>query len=237
MHFRGLFIAAIAVGLLARSADAQSIRGIVAGPDSAGVADAEVSLIREGALVAISRTSSSGLFKFDNLGPGSYQLSARRLGYRPTVVSVRLDGKGNLDAVRISVTALPTELTQIVTEYSESRLRDFYQRRSKGGFARFIDGAEIVKRNPVHLSDMFRKIPGASIRASRGFGNIVRIRGCQPTLWIDGKRMRNVEIDEVTDPTAVAGIEVYNSPAGVPVEFTDPITSMCGVILVWTRSQ
>lgn len=232
-----MWIAAGVVALLGRVAQAQSVRGVVQGDDSAAVSDAEVSLSRDGVVVAMAHSSAAGQFSFDNVDSGSYHLSARRLGYRPATITVRVARGATLDGVKIVIPILPTELTQIVSDRSESRLRDYYQRRSKGGLARFIDRAEIVKRNPVHLSDMFRKIPGASVRAARGFGNIVRIRGCQPTIWIDGKRMRYVELDEVTDPDAVAGLEIYNSPAGVPIEFTDPMSSSCGVILVWTRSR
>ena len=234
---RSLSIAAAVAACLGQAAYAQSVRGIVVSDDSASVADAEVSLTRDGVVVAMSRSSSSGRFSFDGVDSGSYHLSARRLGYRPATITIRVNRGATPDLVRIMLVRLPAELTQIVQDRSETRLRDYYQRRAKGGLARFIDRAEIVKRNPAHLSDMFRRIPGASVRAARGFGNIVRIRGCQPTVWIDGKRMRYVELDEVTDPDAVAGLEVYNSPAGVPIEFTDPVSSSCGVILVWTRSR
>ena len=237
MSLRSLSIAAAFAACLAQGVYAQSVRGIVTSDDSAAVADAEVSLTRDGVVVAMSRSSASGRFAFDGIDSGSYHLSARRLGYRPATITIRVNRGTPPDSVRIVMAVLPTELTQIVYDRSETRLRDYYQRRAKGGLARFIDRAEIVKRNPVHLSDMFRRIPGASVRAARGFGNIVRIRGCQPTVWMDGKRMRYVELDEVTDPDAVAGVEVYSSPAGVPIEFTDPISNGCGVILVWTRSK
>lgn len=221
------------------TAGAQSITGYVADSSNARIPEVEVTLMRNGSPLRMARTSSNGQFVFENLEAASFQLSARRLGYHPGTLTARLDSGSNISGLRIVLTPLAVELHQVVAAETEQRLREFNNRKAHGGLARFIDRAEIVKRDPLFLSDMIRRIPGASVRASptRGFGNIVRIRGCQPTVWIDGKRLRNVEIDEITDPDAVAGLEVYNSSAGVPIEYTDPISNMCGAILIWTRSQ
>jgi len=44
------------------------------------------------------------------------------------------------------------------------------------------------------------------------------------------------DIDQYIDPGQVMGIEVYNSPAGVPGEYqTFDGAPACGVILIWSR--
>lgn len=223
--------------LLGGAQSLQSVSGQLTDSANVIIADAEILLLQGGSVIAATRSSETGQFSFENLEHLSFQLSARRLGYRPLVTSFTLEQGKKPEVLRLVMTPVVTELHQLIVADHEERLRDFYQRKSRGGMARFIDRSEIVRRDPLFISEMLRRVPGASVRAARGFGNVVRIRGCQPSLWIDGKRMRNVEIDDIADPDAVAGLEIYTSSASVPIEFTDPVSNMCGVILIWTRSQ
>jgi hypothetical protein len=74
----------------------------------------------------------------------------------------------------------------------------------------------------------------------------VRLRGCGvrgqsaekvgPMVWLDGVRLVGAEIDEVTQATDIAAIEVYNSFAGVPAQYLDR-SAVCGTILVWTKTR
>ena len=61
--------------------------------------------------------------------------------------------------------------------------------------------------------------------------------GCRPAVYVVGLRyplLRGETIDNVVDPTALEGIEVYAHAAEVPVEFQGP-WSNCGAIVLWTR--
>jgi hypothetical protein len=75
-------------------------------------------------------------------------------------------------------------------------------------------------------------IPGAYVKSSGRFGNLVRLRGCRPKLWLDGAPV-DAELDEVTTPGEIAGIEIYPSAPSVPSEYMDQ--RGCGVIVIWTR--
>jgi hypothetical protein len=67
-------------------------------------------------------------------------------------------------------------------------------------------------------------------------GNLVRFRNCRPTIWLDGIRLQDAELDEVSSMDDVAAIEIYKSLAGLPQQFIDR-TNPCGGILLWTRNH
>ena len=74
------------------------------------------------------------------------------------------------------------------------------------------------------------------------------IRGCLPTLYIDGILMRRgLEFDRNPSPGVmpeylsdfvaageIAGLEVFRSPAEAPSQYTGRGND-CAVILIWTR--
>jgi hypothetical protein len=103
----------------------------------------------------------------------------------------------------------------------------------------------LAKLRPQHASEALRTVSGVMLRPAK-FGNLVRLRGCGvrgqsferggPLVWLDGVRLPGAEIDEVTQGPDIAGIEVYNSFAGVPAQFFDR-TAVCGTILVWTKHR
>jgi hypothetical protein len=132
---------------------------------------------------------------------------------------------------------MPAELDKVIVlarvAASGGRLKEFYERKRRGGWGRFIEREEIERRHPLWMSDMLRMVPGVRVSPGRGAGNVVRMRGgCSPTLWLDGMPLRGTQIDEVVFPADVAGVEVYHS-TGMPVQFMSH--GGCGAIVVWTR--
>ena len=71
-------------------------------------------------------------------------------------------------------------------------------------------------------------MPGVLVQPSRRVGNVVRVRNCRPTVWIDGVRVPDAELDEVTSLEDVAAVEIYKSLAGLPQQFIDRQQSMWG---------
>ena len=77
---------------------------------------------------------------------------------------------------------------------------------------------------------------GVSVLPSNRIGNLVRLRGCKPNIWMNGLRVKGAELDEVATVSDVAAMEIYNSMVGLPVQYTDR-TNPCGAILLWSRDQ
>jgi hypothetical protein len=90
---------------------------------------------------------------------------------------------------------------------------------------------------------MMRMIPGARLTPIRGTGySALRFsraqmgnRDCPPQYWVDGVKAWNLNIDDIV-PQDVEGIEVYSGASTVPPQFnTKEGTTICGVVLIWTR--
>src|SRR2546421_633123 len=86
-----------------------------------------------------------------------------------------------------------SRVENVVVLGQNSRLREFYQRRTSHGAGTFLTQDDIRKLNPQFTSDVFKRVPGASIRSAR-FGNAIRLRGCRPKVWMDGIPMRDIEL-------------------------------------------
>jgi hypothetical protein len=120
-------------------------------------------------------------------------------------------------------------------------LSDFYDRKSRG-FGYFITRDEIEKRNPMNLSDMMRMVPGAKLipmtgtnQATLRFSRAQIGRDCPPQYWVDGVKAYDLNIDDLI-PSDVEGIEIYPGASTIPPQFnTREGTTICGVVLIWTR--
>jgi len=225
------------------SASAQSV-GAISGTvkDSAGmpIPGVEVVLLQiKGAVYS----DSLGVFHFANIPAGKRELHFRRLGFAPKSVDTEI-GEGKTVAVAIVLEASATAIEGMTVEEITRRrqlLSDFYDRSSRG-FGHFVTRDQIEKRNPMNLSDMMRMIPGARLTPIRGGGQATlrfsRAQGprdCPPQYWVDGVKTWNLNIDDIV-PQDVEGIEVYSGASTVPPQFnTKEGTTICGVILIWTR--
>jgi hypothetical protein len=186
-----------------------------------------------------AQTDSLGRFQLGSLGAGSVTLEARRLGYASRTVQVAIGTAAESTTVAIVLAEMPAELQDVlVTAPLQGKLQGFYQRRhQKGTFARFLDENEVRKMSPRNPSDLFRTVPGVALASTQTGGNAIRIRGCQPMVWVDGQRVAGAELDDVITPSDIAAIEFYASSAGIPPQYLERGNRLCGLILVWTKSE
>lgn len=198
----------------------------------------EVILIRDSAVVYTVLSGDDGRFNFGRVVGGPITLHFRRLGYAARTIDVVV-GPGGHPAIReIVLVEVPSQLAEIEisTEPAVDRYHGFYVRKQqRAAFGRFLEYADIRRMGPSNPSELFRTVPGVSIRASGLGGNTIRIRGCQPMVILDGQRVPGAELDEVTQPADIGAIEFYPSNAGVPAQYLERGNRLCGLILVWTR--
>lgn len=209
----------------------------------------------DGVEVRLARTSHSAItgrsggFVLNNIPLGQYRMEVEHLAYGVVADSL-LVGEQTVD-VRIEVApqAIQIEGFTVVARPSNLENSGFYDREANG-IGRFISRHDILRRDPVRLTEMFQGLPGVRLvpsRTSTEYDVLLRNR-CEPTYIVDGQHYPR-EIFRVDDihPSLVHGVEVYSSAAQIPAEYKQPQFERfgggsspqvpCGVILIWTGAR
>jgi hypothetical protein len=213
------------------------LAGVVTDISNVPIPEVEVSVIKPAGIGKPVLTSREGWFSILGVPAGPVSIQVRRIGYEARVVDVQMTEEKRT-SVEIVLKPVPAELEEMLIKADEREaLREFYEhRKQRSSYGRFFDQNDVKKRGPAYPSDLFRSIPGVSLQIT-GPGNAVRIRGCQPMLWVDGQRIPNAEVDDVISPHDIAGLEFYSSMAGTPAQYLDRSTRACGTIIVWTKNR
>jgi len=198
-------------------------------------------------------TDREGRFTVPEIDVGLHVLQVSSLGYATISDTVEARaGRVNHVAVRLPEEALAIEGVMVEVEARTQLLQraGYYQRRREGlGF--HIDADAIEALLPLPVTQIFDRVPGVQVGTlvgQHGHREAVVIRGCLPTLYIDGLLVRRaLEFDRNPSPglmpdylsdfvtaTQIAGIEVFRSPAEAPSQYTG-MGNACAVILIWTR--
>jgi hypothetical protein len=214
-----------------------TLSGIVRDDSKTPISNAELKLARKGEVARLARTGPDGRFDFGGVQPGDVELTARRMGYKAATLNIKVSGATAPGAVEFALVTVPMDVPAVVVEGQNDRLREFYERRSSNNFGKYFDGNEIVRRDPHLLSDLLRTIPGAVIGSASRVQNRVLLRGCKPSIWENGMKVFGAEVDDVANPSDVAGMEIYLSWAGLPPQYQDRENPGCGAIILWTRDH
>jgi hypothetical protein len=214
------------------------LTGVVTDPAREPVQGADVVVIASQGRTMSATTDARGRFNLGDFTEGTVTLRIRRLGYERRAMDVQIGAGGRDTSIEVVLTIIPAELENVLVSGAPGRLNEFFQRREqRAAFGRFLDREQIRKKGPTNASDLFRNIPGISIKTNPSGGNAIRIRNCQPMVWVDAQRSPGAELDEVISPGDIAAIEFYPSSAGVPAQYLERNNRLCGLILVWTKTQ
>lgn len=249
------------IGLLVlafvRPLSAQSIQGQVL-DRSAGNAPVRAGTIRlldvHGEVTRVS-LDVNGRFNVTAPEPGRYWLRFESPGYRMVLSSgIDLAPRATVSYSIQTQAVAPAELDTVVVEGRgvPVRVAPFYERRARPtGGGEFFTRQEFERWNPAEVTDVIRRSRGFTVVPNPGYSvggdfrrNVVinnRIgmylgSSCPPLVYIDGMYMgSSAQFDlEFVDVNAVEGVEIYNSIASLPLEFSRQ-GSDCGVISIWTR--
>src|SRR5438067_9622752 len=140
--------------LIASSVAAQSttrstsrVEGVVTDIGHVPIPDALVRIVAGTDTSEVIRTTTDGLFLFNDVTDGVATISVKRLGYAPRLVPVNV-GINSSQHLQIALDAVPRELENVVVLGQNSRLREFYQRRTSHGAGTFLTQDDIRKLNP-----------------------------------------------------------------------------------------
>lgn len=193
---------------------------------------------------AAARSDARGAFRLWTGDVDTLTISIRRLGYFPVSAQIAARQR-QWDTVVVQLDRNPQVLASVKVKDQATRaalgLRDFDQRRVQGRGI-FVTREEIVARNTMLPSDIFRTMRGVRLVKLRNgiygarFALYASTRpNCIPDIWLDGQRVRGMEIDEL-NATEFQAIEVYESWSTVPHEFAPSANAIpCGTIVIWSR--
>lgn len=110
-------------------------------------------------------TDGMGAFRFENLAPGDYQLSASLLGYQPSAQSLTLKS-GKNEPLRLELRETNSQLDEVVvTAESESSLIE------KRGFNVEAIETQKIKAQSLELNNVLGRTAGVRVRKSGGTGS------------------------------------------------------------------
>jgi hypothetical protein len=217
--------------------------GVVTGQ----VLDARTEEPLEGAEVGLEDTElravtdNEGRFRLPGVAGGSYRLWARRIGYAERSDSLRVPPRALVD-VTVVMSTDPIELEELVVTVRSPVLarNGFYARQEQGYGGVYVDRAEIERRRPQSVTDIFKNVPGLRVVYGGIYGSKVFVNqrvtfddanlpGCEPLLWLDGIRS-TMTIYDLMRAEEIEGIEIY-SGGSAPGKFNH----LCGTIVIWTR--
>ena len=244
MTHRSLNLVALLVGALALPA--ARAQPNVAGRELVGLVRDGRGGPLEGAAIEIpgaaARSDARGAFRLYTADIDTVTITIRRIGF--SVVSALLRSRNKQwDTVMVEMEELPQRLAaaevKAATAARRNGLRDFDLRRSQGR-GQFFTKEDVVARNTLRTSEVLRGARGVRLQRLRSgrygvrFASYAKTPNCIPNLWLDGQLVRDMEVDDVP-ANQIEAIELYESWASTPHEFSQGSTLPCGTVVIWTR--
>lgn len=208
----GFSVAAFATGGAQTPLGTGAVQGIAVDSSGKTISGVEIELTDLGLR---SRTSKSGIYRFDSVQAGTHTLKARKLGTRGVTVifQVLRDDVTSVDVVMKPVATAAVTALAPVTVSAESRgSRDAppgFLQRLESGQGTYFTAADIKKIRPGKVSELMRRVPGLKVFPN---GEIFSNRGIVSL---------NTESCAYGMPIYVDNVQVGGGAMGDPETLTD----------------
>lgn len=183
----------------------------------------------------ITRTDADGRFVLPTLGPGTYQLWIRRIGYRERLeeVTVRAGQRTRLTITLYAATpTLDTVRARVSQNACDNRTLLGFECRRQSGIGYFRDANDLAARNPEQLLDLARDLPGLRPGTGRGAHGLMELvpwprpSRCLKTL-VNGRP----EMQVMRWWTA---LEYYDDWRKIPLDYRQIADNVsCDLIVYW----
>jgi TonB family protein len=216
-----------------------SISGTVTAETGVALSGVDVGIV--GTAVR-SMTDERGAFLLIGMGPGTFEVRARRLGFRPETARITVDD-GKASSVDLKLPVLAEDLKPVLVRGQKmkytGRLAGYYERLERRTSGVFVTRDQIDREDPRNLTQLLQRVPGITLQRLRSGGSGIRMRdrSCLPLVWLDGHAlpMGEADIDGI-QPKSLEGIEIYLGSTTAPFEYDwTRNAAACGTILLWTR--
>lgn len=223
-----------------------AVTGVLLDETGVPVRDATVTI--DGVQTTVT-TTDDGRFAFTSVPLGTRMLSARKLGFLPSVVPTEVVERSERSAARdLRITmqrGVTLEGVKVVARRALNREVVDFNRRRLAGIGKYMDNREL--RNIPRIQDALRLFPSLTVRTANNgvdfavFGRQMQasisttslsMAGCMASVYIDGVAA-DTQFLSVLTPESIAAIEVYSNGAYAPIRFRG-FADNCAVVLVWT---
>jgi hypothetical protein len=242
IELRLLAVLVAASGPVAHGQATGTVTGVVTDTGGRAISGAAV----KAGLGQWTATDDSGRFRIVDVRAGRALLELTKLGFNPTSrpIMVIADSTSALIIRMVPVTTLPS-----VEVTAEPRLaRTGFYDRQRLGTGSYVTPARIdsMAKFVMRPSEFLRDTRGIIVNCARYPCAITSRRGDCLNIFVNGRHVPNLTLDEVTALTEIYAIEVYERGSLVPSDFiTKPVsvvnkykmirTTRCGAIAAWTR--
>lgn len=185
-------------------------------------------------------TDSGGRFSQGELGPGTYVLQVRAIGYGTGSWVLHLgDGEAVESLFEMEQLETLDPIAVVGTPgYTDRRMEAFEERRTRGQGV-FFTAEQIEGSHASTLLDMLRGIPGVRLSCRSQACDVQMTRGAKGTGctadWVVDGLPASLSGSPHIPIVGIIGIEIYRSASEAPAEFLKP-DSQCGVIVLWTKT-
>jgi len=174
-------------------------------------------------------TAGNGAYHIEEIKPGRYWVTVRRLGFVPERAAITLE-PGEDRELEFDLEPTSRKLSEQWASEQDSLYRDFTRRVESSFESYFLtrDDIERSRRPLLHEVLAYHMIPLYPLSGSRYTST-----GCTPFVSVNGARpLRGRSLNEF-GPREIEALEVYRGSASL-FGFT-PTASQCGLIILWTQ--
>lgn len=223
--------------LLPLTARAQGISGVVV--DTLG-RPLLAAVVRVTPGDSATRTDADGRFVLPSVGPGTYTLSVRRIGFRERTEEVTVQ-PGQRARLTLTLHALPPMLDTVRARVSHDACNnatlDGFLCRRQAGIGHFRDANELSALNPRQLLDLVRDLPGIRPQPGRApDGTMEEVPGVRPSRCL--KTLVNGRPDVTSrrwwSARDVIAVEYYDHWSKIPLDYRQIADNVsCDLIVYW----
>jgi outer membrane receptor protein involved in Fe transport len=164
-----------------------TLEGTVLDPSGKVVPGVSVNLIRALVVIGECRTNASGVYKFENLQAGNYQISANTRGLSSQSIAVNVSGESTKQDINLKLSAVESQVV-VSASMSAALVPEI------GSSVSLVSGQEISDRGAQNAFEILRGIPGLEVSQTGRKGGVtgVYIRGGESKynlIMVDGIAM------------------------------------------------
>jgi hypothetical protein len=186
-----------------------------------------------------ARTDEGGHWTLTGVRVGTQMLEIGAVGYYPERRAVNIIADALPVHATLSTMKAALDTAQPISVRFSGTGDTAFERRRRSGSGVYLTSDDIAQAQPSVTSDLFPRIRGVRVDASRNLLVNGAAGWCSPAIFIDDVYTPHITadgIDAFVPPRDIASIEVYARSYAAPVQFRNP-EGDCGSMAISTKER